>query len=75
MLHKQHFIFLLKGKVVTPQSLEDSDAGEIIRSALSQNFYLSRVHIMARNSAEALEKFQQMTECYAEENGMAVILC
>ncbi len=74
-MQKQHFIFLLKGKVVTPQSLEDPDAGEIIRLLLLQRFYLSRVHIQAKNNHEALEKFQQITETYSAETSTGVIDC
>ncbi len=71
---KQHFIFLLKGEVVTPQSLGDPDAGAIIRAVLLQGFYLSRIHIMAVDGREALRKFQRMTEFYAEETKAEVIL-
>jgi|GEM_PF-1757954 hypothetical protein len=74
-MQKQHFIFLLKGKVVTPQSLEDPDAGEIIRVLLLQRFYLSRIHIQAKNNHDALEKFQQITETYPAEISMDVIAC
>ncbi len=74
-MQKQHFIFLLKGEVVTPQSLTEQDAGEIIRSLLLQRFYLSRIHIQAKNNYEALEKPHQITEIYSAEIKMNVIEC
>lgn len=74
MMPKQRFIFLLKGEVVTPQSLEDPDAGEIIRAALNQSFSISRIHVLAKNNHEALAKFQLLDEGQSMGKKMEVTL-
>ncbi|WP_132926501.1 hypothetical protein [Sodalis ligni] len=74
MMSKQRFIFLLKGEVVTPQSLDDPDAGEIIRAALCQSFAISHLHVLAKNSREALAKYQLLSEGYSSEKKMEVSL-
>ncbi len=71
---KQRFVFLLKGEVVTPQSLEDPDAGEIIRAALSQSFAISPMHVLAKNNHEAFDKFQLLSEGYSSEKKVEVRL-
>lgn len=53
------FIFLIHKDVVVPQSLEEFEAGEIIRKLLQQDFYIPPVHIYAEDSTKALRKFQQ----------------
>ncbi len=73
-MSKQRFIFLLKGEVVTPQSLEDPDAGEIIRAALCQSFYISPMHVLAKNNHDALGKFQLLTEGYSSGEKVEVRL-
>ncbi|XBS68852.1 hypothetical protein ABK905_20140 [Acerihabitans sp. KWT182] len=49
-MSKQRFVFLMKGDVVTPQSLEDPDAGEIIRAALCQRFFISPLQVLAKTA-------------------------
>jgi len=67
MMSKQRFVFLLKGEVVTPQSLEDPDAGEIIRASLCQSFSISLLHVLAKDNYEALAKFQLLSDGYPRE--------
>nr|AFO66346.1 hypothetical protein SESS1296_03602 [Salmonella enterica subsp. salamae serovar Sofia] len=74
-MRKQYFIFLLKGKTVTPQSLEEPCAEKVICEMLRQQFYLSRIHIFAATSQEALEKFQKLTQYYTSDLSPEVILC
>lgn len=56
----QHFVFLSKDTTLVPQSLNDADAGEIIRSLLLQQFSLSPLRLQADNSREALEKYYSL---------------
>ncbi|WP_413737435.1 hypothetical protein ACL2XP_04860 [Sodalis sp. RH21] len=61
MMNQRYFIFLLKDGVVTPQSLEDPDAGTIIRAVLLQQFAISPIHIRAADNHQALAEFQRLT--------------
>lgn len=74
-MRKQYFIFLLKGKTVTPQSLEEPRAEKMIGEMLRQQFYISRIHVFAATSQEALDKFYKLTECYTSELSPEIILC
>lgn len=74
-MRKQYFIFLLKGRTVTPQSLEEPCAEKVVCDLLRQQFYLSRIHIVASTGQEALDKFQKLTKCYTSELSLEVILC
>jgi hypothetical protein len=74
MMSKQRFVFLLKGDVATPQSLEDPDAGEIIRAALNQSFSISPIHVLAKNNHEAMAKFQLLNEGQVMGRNMEVML-
>ncbi|GLR08487.1 hypothetical protein COO59_18710 [Mixta theicola] len=56
------FIFLINQDVVVPQSLEESDAGEIIHHLLQQEFYIPPVRIRAADSGKAFRQFQQLAE-------------
>jgi len=74
-MEKQHFIFFIKGKTVVPQSLNEAEAGEIIRSVLLQQFNISRLHIIAGNNKEALEKFELISETAGDEVLKEVVVC
>ncbi|WP_300000073.1 hypothetical protein [uncultured Cedecea sp.] len=74
-MQKKYFIFLLKEKTVTPQSLEEPCAEKMICEMLRQQFYISRIHIVAATSQEALEKYQKLTKYYTGELSSRVILC
>ncbi|KOC89379.1 hypothetical protein [Winslowiella iniecta] len=74
-MEMQHFIFFVKGKTVVPQSLDEAEAGEIIRSVLLQQFNISRLHIIARNNKEALDKFALISETAADDVLKEVVLC
>lgn len=36
MVNKQHFVFLRKGTMIVPQSLDDAESGEVIKSLIQQ---------------------------------------
>ncbi|NDL64114.1 hypothetical protein [Acerihabitans arboris] len=72
-MKQQHFIFLRKADVITPQSLDDPDAGDIIRSVLLQGFSISPVHILAASSHAALDKFQRVTAGEADHSPTRLI--
>ena len=57
----QHFVFLSKDTTLVPQSLNDDDAGEIIRALLLQQFSLSPLRLQADTSREALDKYHAAT--------------
>ncbi|WP_413727817.1 hypothetical protein [Sodalis sp. RH19] len=58
-MKQQHFIFLRKADVITPQSLDDPAAGIIIRAVLLQGFSISPLQVRAADSREALDKFRR----------------
>lgn len=74
-MQKKYFIFLLKENTVTPQSLEDPCAGKVICEMLRQQFYISRIHIVAATGQEALEKYHKLTKYYTSELSSRIILC
>lgn len=67
------FIFLVHNDVVVPQSLEDSDAGEIIRALLKQGFYIPPFRICAEDSTQAFRQFQQSSS--GKSNGQEMRGC
>lgn len=72
---RSQYVFLIKETVITPQSLEQSDCGDILREMLKQGFYLSRIHIFANNSKDALEKFLVVTKNHEHELTARTIIC
>ncbi|WNN45538.1 MULTISPECIES: hypothetical protein [Winslowiella] len=74
-MEKQHFIFFIKGKIVVPQSLDEAGAGEVIRSVLLQQFNISRLHIIAENNKEALDKFALISATAADDPLKEVVIC
>lgn len=68
----KNFIFLVHKDVVVPQSLEDADAGEIIRALLKQGFYIPPFRICAEDSTQALRQFQQSSPGESIEQGVRV---
>ncbi|NIF20771.1 MULTISPECIES: hypothetical protein [Pantoea] len=74
-MQNQHFVFLIKGDTVVPQSLSDPAVGEIIRSTLLEKFHISKLHIIAADNKEALEKFAMLSESYPDKKLEEVIIC
>lgn len=72
---EQHFIFLLKEKTITPQSLEEECAAEVICEMLRQQFYISRIHVFAGSNQEALDKFINIAKSHQRELSAGTILC
>lgn len=72
---KNNYVFLIKEKTITPQSLEEDCCGDVLRETIRQGFYLSRIHVFAANNKEALEKFLILTEVYPEELATRTIIC
>lgn len=70
-----HYVFLIKEKSITPQSLDEDCCGEVLRETLRQGFHLSRIHILAANSKEALERFLKVTGSFQEELTMRTMIC
>jgi len=74
-MKKYHYIFLLKGNTVVPQSLDEQDAAEIIRTLLSQSFNVSHVHALAEDNNKALEKFDKVNRLYVGNKVREVVIC
>ena len=72
-MNKHRFVFLVKKETVVPQSLDEADAGEIIRTLLLQNFSVSDLHIMAESNRVALENFKRMNKLYTRAK--EVVIC
>lgn len=72
---EQHFIFLLKEKTVTPQSLEEASAAEVICEMLRQQFYISRIHVLADSNQKALDKFMKISRHHQSELSAETIIC
>ncbi|WP_108652512.1 hypothetical protein [Dongshaea marina] len=53
-MKETRYVFLTKDDVTVPQSLEDTDAGEILISLLRQGFTLSPYQVMATDAKDAI---------------------
>lgn len=72
---KNHYVFLIKEETITPQSLEDEYCGDVLREAIRQGFYLSRIHVFATTNKDALEKFLTITRTYQDELTIRTMIC
>ena len=72
-MNKEHFVFLRKGTMIVPQSLDDAESGEVIKSLIQQKFDVSRLHVWARNNREALERHTQLIMANNTEWGQVVL--
>lgn len=62
-----HFIVLTKQTIVVPQSLHEEGCGEIIKTLLAEQFSVSHIHILARNSTEALARYYAAFQHFQSE--------
>ncbi len=72
---KSHYVFLIKEGSITPQSLDDGYCGDVLRETLRQGFHISRIHVHATSSKEALENFLIIMKPYQEELTVRTMIC